>query len=96
MSTKPSRNDPCPCGSGKKFKNCCVDNPVVTKKKWLMGLIMLALTVAATIAVGLTADWEMAAYVGTAVLIVAGIIYSFVDPPASHNKGDPGGINFGT
>ena len=20
---KVSRNDPCPCGSGKKFKNCC-------------------------------------------------------------------------
>jgi uncharacterized protein YecA (UPF0149 family) len=19
----PERNDPCPCGSGKKFKNCC-------------------------------------------------------------------------
>ena len=21
--TKPSRNDPCPCGSGKKYKKCC-------------------------------------------------------------------------
>lgn len=21
------RNDPCPCGSGKKFKKCCIDNP---------------------------------------------------------------------
>lgn len=20
---KPGRNDPCPCGSGKKFKKCC-------------------------------------------------------------------------
>lgn len=20
---KPERNDPCPCGSGKKYKNCC-------------------------------------------------------------------------
>ena len=20
---KPGRNDPCPCGSGKKYKNCC-------------------------------------------------------------------------
>ena len=20
---KPNRNDPCPCGSGKKFKKCC-------------------------------------------------------------------------
>ncbi|MGH7271990.1 MAG: SEC-C metal-binding domain-containing protein [Polyangiaceae bacterium] len=22
---KIGRNDPCPCGSGKKFKKCCVD-----------------------------------------------------------------------
>jgi SWIM/SEC-C metal-binding protein len=21
--TKPRRNDPCPCGSGKKYKKCC-------------------------------------------------------------------------
>jgi len=21
--TKPDRNDPCPCGSGKKYKKCC-------------------------------------------------------------------------
>lgn len=21
----PDRNDPCPCGSGRKFKNCCID-----------------------------------------------------------------------
>lgn len=23
---KPSRNDPCPCGSGKKYKRCCINN----------------------------------------------------------------------
>jgi uncharacterized protein YecA (UPF0149 family) len=22
-AAKPERNDPCPCGSGRKFKNCC-------------------------------------------------------------------------
>ena len=22
---KVGRNDPCPCGSGKKFKKCCID-----------------------------------------------------------------------
>jgi hypothetical protein len=25
---KISRNDPCPCGSGKKFKHCCIDKGV--------------------------------------------------------------------
>lgn len=24
-ASKPGRNDPCPCGSGKKFKKCCID-----------------------------------------------------------------------
>jgi len=26
FSTKVERNEPCPCGSGKKFKKCCMDN----------------------------------------------------------------------
>jgi len=25
MATKTGRNEPCPCGSGKKYKNCCID-----------------------------------------------------------------------
>ncbi len=28
----PGRNDPCPCGSGKKYKNCCGMNPNIVKK----------------------------------------------------------------
>lgn len=24
---KPKRNDPCPCGSGKKYKYCCLKTP---------------------------------------------------------------------
>jgi len=27
---KPGRNDPCPCGSGKKYKKCCIDAANVT------------------------------------------------------------------
>ncbi len=26
MTGKIGRNDPCPCGSGKKYKNCCLNN----------------------------------------------------------------------
>ena len=25
MVTKPGRNDPCTCGSGKKYKKCCLE-----------------------------------------------------------------------
>ncbi len=28
---KPGRNDPCPCGSGKKYKHCCLDKDRVAE-----------------------------------------------------------------
>lgn len=31
MQKKPSRNDPCPCGSGKKYKQCCWGKPPTLK-----------------------------------------------------------------
>lgn len=31
VGPKVGRNDSCPCGSGKKYKKCCIENdPVVT------------------------------------------------------------------
>ena len=30
MSKKIGRNDPCPCGSGKKYKHCCLGSKVAT------------------------------------------------------------------
>lgn len=40
MNQKIGRNDPCPCGSGKKYKNCCLLKGVSSPKtkikaKWL-------------------------------------------------------------
>lgn len=43
MNEKAGRNDVCPCGSGKKYKNCCLNKPTVSEKlkkgkikaKWL-------------------------------------------------------------
>ncbi len=32
MSAKPGRNDPCPCGSGRKFKACCGDPSAASTK----------------------------------------------------------------
>ncbi len=34
MNAKVGRNDPCPCGSGKKYKNCCIQkNKAPTGRK---------------------------------------------------------------
>lgn len=32
MNKKVGRNDPCPCGSGKKYKNCCFSKTIGPKK----------------------------------------------------------------
>jgi tetratricopeptide (TPR) repeat protein len=31
MPTKTGRNDPCPCGSGKKYKHCCLEKDQATE-----------------------------------------------------------------
>jgi uncharacterized protein len=40
MSQKIGRNDPCPCGSGKKYKQCCLQKGIANprakmKAQWL-------------------------------------------------------------
>lgn len=44
MAEKPKRNDPCHCGSGKKYKNCHLekDNAKTISK---LGMIALAIAV---------------------------------------------------
>ena len=32
---KTGRNDPCPCGSGKKYKQCCLSNPSIASPETL-------------------------------------------------------------
>lgn len=43
------RNDPCPCGSGNKFKNCCVGK----SSRMSRGIIALIVVVATIAAIGL-------------------------------------------
>lgn len=40
MAKKPKRNDPCHCGSGRKYKNCCIDKDESTliSKLGIVGL----------------------------------------------------------
>lgn len=39
MSGKPGRNDPCPCGSGKKYKSCCFSKELPGRKKFKASLL---------------------------------------------------------
>jgi uncharacterized protein len=41
MNNKVGRNEPCPCGSGKKYKNCCylIQKKPTIKKKFTAKLL---------------------------------------------------------
>lgn len=45
---KTGRNDPCPCGSNKKYKNCCLDkqaaNTVTQKLMWVVLVLVAAVS----------------------------------------------------
>lgn len=45
MSEKLQRNDSCHCGSGKKYKNCCMekDNNKISSKLGVAGLVVIVL-----------------------------------------------------
>jgi len=38
MAAEPGRNDPCPCGSGKKYKHCCRGTDPWYQNKTVMGI----------------------------------------------------------
>jgi hypothetical protein len=42
---KIGRNDPCPCGSGKKYKNCCLTKKSATPLSQVLLGILFALIV---------------------------------------------------
>ena len=52
-SDKVGRNEPCPCGSGKKYKKCCIDQKVATK-------VLDTFTIAAPL--NLADEWIAAGY----------------------------------
>lgn len=54
MSAKVGRNDPCPCGSGRKYKQCCEGKMTLNvrgRRGWVLGAI--GLVVVAVVAWGL-------------------------------------------
>lgn len=45
MTDTPKRNDPCHCGSGKKYKNCCLekDESKLMPKLGIIGIVVVVL-----------------------------------------------------
>ena len=95
---KTSRNAPCPCGSGKKHKHCCLGKaaPEARRKRVLLPLLLLLITVGISVLLGLQSGYKVGLSVAGAGVIVVGIIASFYNPPPSQGgKGDSSSIDFG-
>jgi hypothetical protein len=46
MTAAVGRNDPCPCGSGKKYKRCCAlkrDHLSIMSRLWLAAIAVMLL-----------------------------------------------------
>jgi len=93
------RNDPCPCGSGKKYKRCCLgtqEDPQVTPKNTMPALVVLVLGLVVVVVVLVMSTAGNAALGAVVALMLAGGTYIFTNmPPPNTNAGSPGGINFG-
>jgi hypothetical protein len=46
-SMRTGRNEPCPCGSGSKYKNCCINEKARQHSRYLTVLVIAVATVAA-------------------------------------------------
>lgn len=91
-----ARNDPCPCGSGKKYKNCHLGKAVEVKSpRFILPLILIIAGLGFGAYTVIQGSVSLGVSIGVATLIVAILIALLRDPPPPGKGGDPGAINFG-
>lgn len=54
MSDEPGRNDPCPCGSGRKYKNCCQGETTGLSSSTWKGVLIALAVIAGLVLIGLS------------------------------------------
>ena len=90
------RNDPCPCGSGKKYKRCCLPKGgVETSRRPRNAGILFAVVVLAVIVLWAVVGKSAAAIAGALGLVAVVAYWLLSDPPPPATGGNPGAINFG-
>jgi hypothetical protein len=102
-----ARNDPCPCGSGKKFKQCCgvtgapplpaldeSGEPIPRAWKLPVGLVLLAIGLGVGIGVLRDSVSDGLAVGGAALLMVVGYLV-IRTPPGSTGRGGGTNIDYG-
>ena len=92
------RNDPCPCGSGKKYKQCCLGKapPAARRKRAILPILMILAGIVVGAYLGVTRSVTLGLASGVGIVILAGVVISFRDPPPPSAGGsDAAAINFG-
>ena len=96
MAENVGRNDPCPCGSGQKYKACCMGAPAkgLSKRTRVM-LAIGGVGLIAAVVLGITVSADAAKLAGVVALLAAAAWWFFGEPPSSTGSGNPGAIGFG-
>lgn len=90
MTKAIGRNDPCPCGHGKKYKHCCLD-PHGVKEGHRNKITAIAALVVTLVAIGVFFAFAYKAALATFVIgfLVVAICRIFTDPPEPHGEDPP-------
>ena len=92
----PSRNDPCPCGSGNKYKRCCIGKAEGSSLNRKSLVILLVLGIVAGLAVGFFRGPVDGVIAFFGVTLVAACFRAISNPPPSKGgRENAAGINFG-
>ncbi len=90
------RNDPCPCGSGKKYKVCCIGKPTkVSKRRVWIGIALALVAILVGVVIGLQTDLTKGILSGTIGVVVVGTYMAISNPVASRGRKGADSINFG-
>lgn len=86
-----SRNDPCPCGSGKKHKHCCegAPDPRTRRKKRVLPVTFIVLGLVLAVVVGLRVSATSGIAVAIAGAIFGLLAWAFQDPATPAGRAAP-------
>lgn len=98
-SSKVGRNEPCPCGSGKKYKACCIGKIEPENAKAPMGasigIVVAGLVGAALLFMYKGPGAALAAVAASFIIALAVYVFRDPNPPRGGSGGDSSAINFG-
>ncbi len=94
------RNEPCPCGSGQKYKTCHLGKEeeltMPPAKKQIIWAVIIAVAVAVGVYAGMTKGFESGLGAAIGILCLGGMVVVFRQPPPpKDDDNDPAGMNFG-